>query len=298
MFRHTLTWRDVGLRERLTVVPSHDGSTDTVDLMRVLSNAVLTTASDGPTIQIGTTPTMGATYPDLSDAWVITAEDEATYKTQLYIPAPLVAAAIADGVNYSPATSEWIALEAALPALAVPYSGASIRQLDSATIARDIPQITQQWFGFTNTITWARRTLLWYGVHGRPKLTHLVGDVASLGADFDTVQATFQAVSSAMIAFWWEDEMAVYSDAPTTDMYNSVNDACNVYFRDDAGNMTEVTIPAPNVNIFLADGKTLNQEQANVAAFIESAILQLTVPVSGRNVTACVGGRLSKRSVY
>ncbi len=92
--------------------------------------------------------------------------------------------------------------------------------------------------------------------------------------------------------------MAVYSDAPTTDMYNSVNDACNVYFRDDAGNMTEVTIPAPNVNIFLADGKTLNQEQANVAAFIESAILQLTVPVSGRNVTACVGGRLSKRSVY
>ncbi len=76
MFRHTLTWRDVGLRERLTVVPSHDGSTDTVDLMRVLSNAVLTTASDGPTIQIGTTPTMGATYPDLSDAWVITAEDE------------------------------------------------------------------------------------------------------------------------------------------------------------------------------------------------------------------------------
>jgi len=125
-----------------------------------------------------------------------------------------------------------------------------------------------------------------------------VGDVASLGADFDTVQATFQAVSSAMIAYWWEDEMAIYSDAPTTDMYNSVNDACNVYFRDDAGNMTEITIPAPNVNIFLADGKTLDQEQVNVAAFIESAILQLTVPVSQANVTACVGGRLSKRSVY
>jgi len=241
---------------------------------------------------------MGATYPDLSDCWVITAEDEATYKTQLYIPAPLYAAAIADGVNYSPATSEWLAIEAALPALAVPFTGASIQQIDAATIARDIPHISQPWLNYTADITWARRTLIWYGVHGRPRLTHLTGDVASLGGDFDTVQAAFQAVSSAMVAFWWEDEMAVYLDPPTTDMYNSVNDACNIWFRDDAGNMTEITVPAPNRAIFLQDGKTLDVNQANVATFITSAIAELSVPVSGRPVVACVGGHLSKRSVY
>jgi hypothetical protein len=53
LFRHTLTWRDVGFRERLTVIASIAGSTATVDLMRLLSNAALTTASDGPTVATG-----------------------------------------------------------------------------------------------------------------------------------------------------------------------------------------------------------------------------------------------------
>lgn len=298
LYRHTLTWRDVGYRERLTVLASHDGSTDTVDAMRPLSNAVTTTASDGLTTATGAVAPSEATYPDLSDTWVITGEDAGTYRTQLYIPAPLVAATIADGVNYSPATAEWIALEATLPALAVPYTGASITQIDAATICRGIPQSSQPWFGFDTGITWARRTLQWYGTHGRSRLTHLTGDVASLGADFDAVMIAFQAVSAAVVTHWWEDEMAVYPDAPTTDLYNSVEDACNVWFQDEDGNITEVTIPAPNVAIFLADGKTLNRAQANVATFIAQAIVDLSVPVSGKNVTSCIGGHLSKRSVY
>lgn len=297
-FRHTLTWMDVGHRERVTVVASHSGSTATIDLMRLLSNAVLTTAQDGVLTATGSTAPTEATYPDLSDTWIVTAEDSGTYRTQLYIPAPLVAAAIADGVNYSAATSEWIALEAALPALAVPYTGASIHQIDAATICRDVEQSSQPWFGFSGTITWARRTLLWYGTHGRARLTHLVGDHASLGADFDTVMATFLAVSAAKITHYWEDDMALYTDVPTTDLYNSVNDACNVLFQDDDGNTTEVTIPAPNTVIFLPDGKTLDVAQVNVADFIAQAILDLSVPISGKNVTSCIGGHLSKRSVY
>jgi len=298
LFRHTLTWRDVGLRERLTVVPSIAGSTATVDLMRLLSNAALTTASDGPTMPTGAAAPSEATYPDLSDTWVITAEDAGGYRTQLYIPSPLVAGAIADGVNYSAATSEWIALEAALPALVVPYTGVSIQQIDAATICRNIERASQPWFNVDVTHTLARRTLQWYGTHGRSRLTTLVGDHASLGADFDTVMGTFQAVSAAVVTHWWEDDMAVYTDAPTTDLYNSVNDACNVYFQDEDGSITEVTIPAPNLAIFLPDLKTLDVAQVNVAAFIASAIAELAVPVSGKPVVSCIGGQLSKRSVY
>lgn len=298
LFRHTLTWRDVGYRERLTVLASHDGSTATVDAMRLLSNAVTTTASDGLTTATGAVAPSEATYPDLSDTWVVTGEDAGTYRTQLYIPAPLVAAAIADGVNYSPATAEWIALEAALPALAVPYTGASIVQIDAATIARGIPQATQPWFGFNLSTTWARRTLQWYGTHGRSRLTHLVGDHASLGADFSAVMAAFEAVSAAVVTHWWEDDMAVYTDVPTTDLYNSVEDACNIWFQDVDGNITEVTVPAPNLNIFMPDGKTLNRAQANVATFIAQALIDLSVPISGRPVTSCIGGHLAKRSVY
>jgi hypothetical protein len=57
-------------------------------------------------------------------------------------------------------------------------------------------------------------------------------------------------------------------------------------------------IPAPDLAIFLPDGKTLNVAQVNVADFIASAIAQLAVPISGKRVTACLGGHLSKRSVY
>lgn len=297
-YRHTLTWVDVGYRERLTVLASHDGSTSTVDLMRILSNAALTTASDGLlNIAAFSTPT-GPLYPDLSDNWVITAQDITGDSTQLYIPAPLLSQADVDGRNWNSGAAPWTGFQAFLAAMNHPYTSAPLTSVTIATIARDCPQIAQQWFNFSTAITWARRTLLWYGTHGRSHLTHIIGDVANLGPSFDDVMAANAALSSAVITHWWEDEMAVYTDPPTTDLYNSVNDACAVYFQDVDGNITEVTIPAPNVAIFLPDGKTLNVAQANVAAFIAQAIIDLSVPISGLPVVSCIGGQLRKRSVY
>jgi len=298
IWRHTLTWIDVGSRERVTILPSIAGSTATVDLMRLLSNAALTTASDGPTTAIGDTPSLGAQYPDLSDHWIITAADLVGDQTQLYVPAPLLSTADVDGRNWDSGASPWIGFGTFMAAMNGPYTGAPLTVVSNATIARDCPHITQQWFNFSSSITWGRRTLQWDGVHGRPVLTHIIGDVSSLGPSFDDVQAALQALSSGMVTHWWEAPMAIYSDPPTVDMYNSVNDACEVYFQDVAGNLTEVIIPAPNRVIFLPDGKTLDVAQVNVAGFIASAIAQLAVPVSGLPVVACVGGQLSKRSVY
>lgn len=300
MEKTTVTWRDVGLRERLTVLASAAGVTDTLPALQVLSNASLTTQHTGTVTATAYDPPVTDTYPDLDDTWVITGESSGNYRTQLYVPSALVAAAIADTVNYAAATSEWIAIEAALPAVVVPYDGASIQSLVAGTIARDAFSLYQTWLNYktADPPTWARRTCQWADVHGVQRLTHLIGIEDSLGADFDTLMAALQAVSAARVTHYWEGLMDVTYNDPTTDQYNSVRDTCVITFRDGTGNLTEVMLPAPARVIFLADGKTLNTGQANVITFIDAAISELIVPSSGAAVVACVGGRLSKQGVY
>src|SRR5574337_108923 len=101
MRKTTVTWRDIGLRERLTVLSSADGAPLTLAALQALSNATVTTAHTGD-VQSSLTLPSDATYPDLDDCWVIVGEDNGGYRTQLYIPAPLVTQAIADGITYQP----------------------------------------------------------------------------------------------------------------------------------------------------------------------------------------------------
>lgn len=298
MNQNTLTWVDVGHRERMTVVPSVAGSAATVDLMRVLSGATLTTASNGLVVATGASAPSEDQYCDLDDTWVVHVEDLDSNPTLLFIPAARTAFAQADGVNYVQTSAQWLAIGAIVTNTANRFSGEDNIQLDGADIARNIERAEQPWFKLSSSIDWARRSMRWYGTHGRSRLTHIIGPVARLGAQFQAVQDAFVAVSAAVVTHYWEDVMAIYDDPPLSSLYSSVEDACHVWFQDDAGNITEVTIPAPQRSIFLADGKTLNVAQSDVAAFITSAIAELAVPVSGLPVTSCIGGHLSKRSVY
>lgn len=298
MNKTILTWVDTGGRERLTVLTSQAGASTTTPLLRVLSNATVTTLSDGDVRATGAVLAGSGTYADLEDSWIITAESAAGYRTQLYIPSPNQALAIADLENYDAATAEWIALEAALPAAAVPYDAASIIQIDAAAVARATPDPFVTWRGFNFTADWARRTLQWADVHGNTRLTHLVGSPDSLGADFDTLMNAFQAVSNAVVTHYWEGGMSVINDPPTTDMYNSVNDECRITMQDGYGNESVLVIPAPNRAIFMADGKTLDMSQADVLAFVGAAETELLVPISGRPVLQFVNGLLGKRMVH
>jgi len=298
VFASTVTWIDIGTRETLTVLHSEEGTTTTLPALRVLSNATVTTFHEAEITSHETELASSATYPDLDDTWIITGEDEGGNRTQVYVPSPLLATALDDLVNYAAATDEWIALEAALPALAVPYTGASINELIAATVARDSGQVFQTWRNFTDTVDWARRTLKWWDIHGNSRLTHLVGITDSLGTDFDAIMDAMLGVSAAVITHYWEAAMQVFADEPTTDDYNSVNDMARFTFVDGTGCETVVVLPAPNRAIFLADGKTVNLDQANVITFVDAALTELVSPISGELVTRCVGGVLSKRTVY
>lgn len=297
--RTTVTWRDVGTRERLTVLASLTDTppTDTLAALRAMSNAVVTTYHTGPVQSPEWETGVPEIYPDLDDEWIITGQDAGGYRTQLYIPAPNVGTCIADNVNYSAATSEWIAIEAALAAVNVPYTGAAIQQVIAATIARDGEATYQPWTNFTNTIDWARRTIQWFGVHGTARLTHLVAIDDSLGDDFDTVMAALAAVSVAVPAHYWEGPMSVFADEPTTDQYNSVRDAAGLTFEDDLGCLSEIFLPAPFRSIFLADGKTVDPTNADVETLVAAVLAELIVPVSGLAPSRFVGGRLSKQPV-
>lgn len=298
MFAATVTWIDIGTREATTVLHSLAGTTATLAALRVLSNASVTTISEGEITAHETVIASTATYPDLDDTWILTGEDAGGYRTQVYIPAPKLAFALADLVNYAAATTEWIDLEAALPAIAVPYTGASIQEIIAATVARDSGNPFQTWRNFTDSVDWARRTMRWWDIHGNSRLTHLVGITESLGTDFDAIMSAMLAVSNAVISHYWESEMEVLANEPTIEGYNSCGDQCRITFVDGLGNETVVVLPAPNRVIFLADGKTLDLEQANVVTFIEAALEELVVPTSGLAVTRCVGGVLAKRTVY
>jgi hypothetical protein len=296
--RTTISWVDIGVRERLTILASHDGALATAALLALLSNATMSTISEGAIVATGALAPSEDTHCDLSDTWILSAEDPGSNPIQLYIPAAEIAYAQADQLNYVQLSTQWLQIATTVVNVAVPYTGDDVLQLNAAMIARGAEGIYQPWYIMSSSIDWARRTILWYGTHGRSRLTHLQGPVARLGAQFDALMSALQNVSAASATHYWEGTMAHSDETPSTDMYNSVEDACHVWFQDDAGNITEVTIPAPSTVIFLPDGKTLDLAQTNVAAFVASAVAELSVPTSGLPVTSCIGGHLSKRSVY
>src|SRR5574340_446580 len=107
MRKTTVTWRDIGLRERLTVLSSADGAPLTLAALQALSNATVTTAHTGD-VQSSLTLPSDATYPDLDDCWVIVGADTGAPTNPPSPPAPLAPQAIADGITYQPFTTEWI----------------------------------------------------------------------------------------------------------------------------------------------------------------------------------------------
>jgi len=106
-----------------------------------------------------------------------------------------------------------------------------------------------------------------------------------------------QAVSTATVTHYVESAMSIFSDTPTTDLYNSVFDVAAFVFADEDGTETTVYLPAPSVAIFLGDLKTINMDQANVSDFIDQAFNDLIVPSSGKPVVNYVGGELRRNVI-
>jgi len=271
---------------------------DTITALRALSNAVLTTEHTGEIIPTSAPLASSALYPDLGDAWVITGVDAAVYHTQLYVPAPLASLTGEDLLEYDDEAAEWVAVDAGIAALYVPYSGNPILSVATARIARAAPDIFQRWFNFAVFEDWERRTLQWSDIHGNARLTHLIGRDGQLGNNFDVIMDAFQDISAAVVTHYWEGAMPIYTDSPVSDPYASVNDAARITFADDLGNQTDIIIPAPLLAMFYIDGKTVEVGSEVLSDLIAAVTSECIVPISGRAVVSCVGGVLTHRTLY
>lgn len=294
------TWVDIGGRERLTLLASHDGAADTADVLATLSNATVTTTNGGNLTAVDNPVPSTNASPDLDDCWIVTMQTPISgRKRQLYIPSPIQALTLGDNVAYDAFTDQWVAVEATIPALNHPVDGELFDTIVDAEIVRDALSNYQTWLHYRfEDYSWGRRTLFWHSAHGVPRLTHLVGNVASLGTDFDNLMNALQMVSNASITHYIENEMTVTYNEPATDQYNSVRDTADFTFVDELGNESHVFLPAPKRSLFYPDGKTINLADTYVAGFVHQAIVDLSVPSSGLPVVACVGGHLSHQPVY
>lgn len=298
MNKTTVTWIDTGGRERVTVLNSVAGATATLTAIRAVSNATITTIHDGGVTSTGAPLASSDPYCDLDDSWIVTCQDITGDSIELYIPAPLASATDVDGRNANLGSAPWTGLAAFMGGLNHPYTSAPLTSITVAQVARAVPDAFGTWTNMSTAIDWGRRTLQWADIHGNTRLTHILGDISSLGTNFDDIQSALEALSAAVVTHYWEGAMGIVDDPPTTDMYNSVNDECRITLQDGFGNETVVIVPAPNRAIFLPDGKTLDQSNVDIIALISAADTELVVPISGRPVLQCVNGLLGKRSVY
>lgn len=297
MFRRTITWVDVGHRERLTNLTSQSGAPDTYAALTPLSNATPTTWHEGEVEILLPSSLPVAQYATVDVIMAMSCQDADSHNCHVFFPAPAITKMLADELNRNGATAEWTILEAALSSLSVPFSGLPIVNLLNATAIWQGQPSFETFRNYNTGITWGRRTSIWRDSVGKSSIHHLAGPIASLttAPTLAMIAAMEETVSTAAIYESWQGELTVFADPiPTSDEYNSVNDYARMWFADDLGNRTSIVIPAPARAIFLADGKTVNASQANVAIFIAAVLTEIIHPQSELLVSSFIGGSLAK----
>lgn len=297
MYRRSISWVDVGGRERMTILTSVTGAPDAYTDLSGLSNAAVSTWHEGewlPTYA-GTVPV--AEYASVHTVQVLSVEDATNHRSHVLIPAPASSLLLADRINSDGTTTEWITLEAALSTLIIPFSALPVVTLLASTAMNQAQSAYENYTNYNTGITWGRRANQWRDTLGNGYIQYLTGAVESLtdSTTLEELSALMQAVSTAIITDTWQGEMTVPEIVtPTNYQYNSVNDYAKLVFQDDNGNKTNVIVPAPVRTIFLPDGKTIDPDNIFVANLIADAIDELAVPTSGAPVTGYVGGVLVK----
>lgn len=126
---------------------------------------------------------------------------------------------------------------------------------------------------------------MWVDTNGNVTLTRINTTSGMGGAAF----AALLACSGADWQQCWESVLDTHVPAPPGGTYSSVADrAALIFVCADNTNVT-LLIPAPALDIFMADGETIDITSAPVAA-LSAAMIGELVNSSGSLATAVVGG--------
>jgi len=127
-----------------------------------------------------------------------------------------------------------------------------------------------------------KRSIVWIDAGGRTRQTIPAGN-----ATLSSIMAQIQAVSNADVLTWFEGSDNSLSPSPVSATYPDVADAAILVYADGGGLEARLTVPAPLLSIFLADGSTV--DPATIVA-LNAAVIGTLVTASGSAVTTYLSG--------
>jgi len=134
------------------------------------------------------------------------------------------------------------------------------------------------------------RQITWVDADGLTRRTQIIGNASTFA-----VQAALLNMSQADELSDVEGNLTVNpTPTPIGGQYRSVTDFAAIWYSDASGNIVQVTLPAPDASIFLADQETVDPSNSLVAA-LNTVVLGVVLTASGGVVTNYVGG-LRKQS--
>lgn len=129
-----------------------------------------------------------------------------------------------------------------------------------------------------------RATLVWVDAQTESQLNVITTDLGVGG-----IEAALENHSSAVVATCSEGILEISSAIPATTTYATCRVNAALRFSDGLGSVATVYIPAPNENIFLSDGVSVDQ---TMITDIITACIGNLLAGSGNVVTNYLGGEM------
>lgn len=293
--RRYISWIDYGGFERLTRVDPFGTADATFAALVAASNAAWTTQSEGGVISTGRGPASNNFYSSVGEMVACGLIDDITTSYRIFLPAPFSTLLTLDDntVDILNPLFANFSLQAS-GELIVPQSGHGVLTASAGWLFRRSSNIRESYqaqgvnTGFYPAYT--RRIVQWRDAAGHVTQILLCGHTT-----INNTMAALQAMSNAVVTEWTEGPLlANGAQAPTNALYVGVRDSANFIFADSDGNRTQVVLPAPALECFAQDRKTVDPYDPLSAAIISAALAELVVPSSGQPVNTFISGYLSR----
>ena len=302
--RRSTIWVDYAGRQRETYLVGRIGVGVPLTFASVasLSNASYDHYFEGDVTPVpGVSPLTSTPY--LTSAYVLGFQliDEPGSHHRIFLPAPLTADAgsrhtvlAADGINLNPALSTSLNLETTMSEeLRNPFTGENIRGISGGWVI--LPGgVASEDLRVTTATAIVRREVRWFDAAGRGFRTLL-----SSRAGAPNTMAGLADITAAVVREWWEGTSVRDPSPPASSAsYPAISDEAVLFFNDVSGSICTITVPAPKRSMFLADGKTVDSSNADVANLIASALEEILNPSNNLPFLQYISGLYQHSNLY
>lgn len=130
-------------------------------------------------------------------------------------------------------------------------------------------------------------SVIWLDANGVTRQT-ILKSLTGAGA----IWAACQAASNAEVQTTWESVLGATVGSTTVANYQSNKMSCRLIYQTASGGSLYITLPAPQLGIFLSDGVTVDPANGLVIA-INTAAIGLLSDGAGNVAVSYVGGLLN-----